>query len=487
MGWTETIGRMLGASPRAVEATGLGAAGDTIDPDDDLFRRITGSGRNLDPINLAKAQAISLKLWRENAMAHRLTEMIVDFVVGNGLTYEAADDRVAPVIDRFWFDPRMDLVAKHVDFVRDQSLYGELAFRVFENPASGRIRLGFVPSGRIDAVRLSPDDALVDETLVLRPSVGGDLVSLPIVTFDDETDPASPTWSGEAFYFAVNRVTGQSRGTPDMLAIADYVDGYDQLLFNALERSGLLNAFVWDVTLRGADKAAIDERARELAPPAPGSVRVHNDAETWQAVSPDLGSGDITAIGREVKNMGLGGAGVPEAWFASGDAANRATLAEQGDPTYRMLTRRQLLVRRQWEKTFRFVAERAKAAGQLPANADTEVRVSMPDPSTKDTKGIASALPQLANALVAAVGEELISVESSRKVFISIASLLGVELDADEEAERIAEEAAAKPEPAGPSDPFAGLLDQLDALDSLPTQPSATPADPELVTPDAEG
>lgn len=473
MGWTETIGRMLGATPRTVEA--VMPAGDTIDPDDDLFRRITGTGRNLDPIALERAQRIALKLWRENAMAHRLTEMIVDFVVGDGLTYDAADDRVTPIIDRFWTDPRSELVSRHIDFVRDQSLAGELAFRVFENPLSGRVRLGYVPSSRIGGVRLSPDDVLVDQSLVLRSTIADAETILPIVTYEDE-DVAVPRWTGEAFYFAVNRVTGQERGTPDLLAIADYVDGYDQLLFNALERSGLLNAFVWDVTLRGADQTVINDRARDLAsPPPPGSVRVHNDSETWAAVSPQLGAGDLTAIGREVKNMGLGGAGVPEAWFANGDAANRATLAEQGDPTYRMLARRQLLVRRQWEKVFRFVAERAKAAGQLPANADTEVRVSMPDPSTKDTKGIAAALPGLTNALTAAVSEELISTESSRRVFLSITSLLGVELDPDEEAERIAEESAAAPTPARPGDPFADLLGQLDATPTAGVAPAMPP------------
>ena len=489
MGWTETIGRMLGATPRVVEATTIGSrivpSGDTIDPDEDLYRRITGTGRNLNPIALARAQAISLKLWRENAMAHRLTEMIVDFVIGDGLTYEAASDKVTPILDRFWSDPRMDLATRHMDFVRDQSIAGELAFRVFENPVSGRVRLGFLTPGRIDDVMLDPDDALADRTLVLRPIGGGGLMSLPIVTFDDETDPANPIWGGEAFYFGVNRLTGQGRGTPDLLAIADYVDGYDQLLFNALERSGLLNAFVWDVTLKGADKAMITERAADLAsPPAPGSVRVHNDGETWAAVSPDLGSGDLTAIGREVKNMGLGGAGVPEAWFANGDSANRATLAEQGDPTYRMLTRRQLLVRRQWEKILRFVAERAKAAGQVPANADTEVRVSMPDPSTKDTKGIAAALPALANAIVAAVGEDLISTESGRKVFLSIASLLGVELDPDEETERIAAEAEAKPTPPPPGDPFAGLIDQLGRVPTAPGKPAPSAPMPDM--PDGE-
>lgn len=468
MSWTETIARMMGATPRAVEA--VTPAGGTVDPDDDLYRRITGTGRDLNPIALKRAQAISLKLWRENAMAHRLVEMIVDFVVGGGITYEAADDRVTPILDRFWQDPRMDLPLKHIDFVRDQSLYGELALRWYENPLSGRGRLGFVTSGRIVDVKLDLDDALVDRELILSGTGGGEVIPLRLVTLDDETDPANPTWVGEAFYFAVNRITGQTRGTPDLLAIADYVDGYDQLIFNALERSGLLNAFVWDVTLKNADDAKIVEwTRRHSAPPPPGSVRAHNESEVWTPLAPDLRSADVVAIGREVKNMGLGGAGVPEGWFANGDNSNRAALSEQDAPTYRMLARRQLLVKRQWERVFRFVAERAKAHGQLASGTDTEVRVSTPDPSAKDTKGIAAALPQLANALVAAIGEDMISKESSRKVFVSIASQLGVELDADTEAERIAAEKEAEPEPT--ADPFAGI--DMTGGSSLPPVPPA--------------
>ena len=61
------------------------------------------------------------------------------------------------------------------------------------------------------------------------------------------------------------------------------------------------------------------------------------------------------------------------------------------------------------------------------------------------------------------MGEEMIWTESSRRLFVQVASLLGVELDADEEADRIEEEKAEAEaeQPPMPADPFAGLA--LDA------------------------
>jgi hypothetical protein len=464
---TETIARMMGA--RAVEAAPMiglevaPAAGYRIDPDDDLFRRITGVGRDLVPLALVKAQAISLKLWRENAMAHRLTEMIVDFVVGDGITFTAADDRVKDVLDEFWNDPRMDLALRHIDWVRDQSIYGELALRGYVNEQSGRARLGYLVSGRIDEVELNGEDALTDKTLWLRPLMGATRIGLPIVTWNDD-DPLHPLWEGDAFYFPVNRITGQTRGTPDLLAIADYVDGYDQLLFNALERSGFLNAFVWDVTLKGQTPDQITAWLQKNGvAPAPGSVRAHNEAESWEAKSPSLGSADVVTIGREVKNMGLGGAGVPEGWFANGDNSNRAALSEQDAPTYRMLARRQLLTRHQWEKVLRWVVEMAKQHGRLPANVDTDLTVNMPDPSVKDVKGISTALPQVANALTAAIAEDLIDTKSARRVFLSVAGQMGVELDEETVEQAIEDAKAEKAAETPPPDPFADVTAEIDA------------------------
>jgi hypothetical protein len=132
---------------------------------------------------------------------------------------------------------------------------------------------------------------------------------------------------------------------------------------------------------------------------------------------------------------------VPEGWFADGDSANRATLAAQGDPTYRMLTARQRLVGSVFEDIAQYVIAKAIEAGRLPKGVDRTVTVTLPDPSVEDTKGIAAALPQLMGALSAAKDSKFISEDSARKVFLSIAGQLGIELEPEKELEMIEEEA----------------------------------------------
>lgn len=427
---------------------GAGALGDTIDHDEDLYRRITGNRRDLNPVAQDRAREVSLYLWRQNPMARRLVEMMVDFVVGDGITVGALDETVAEVLDEFWTDPHTRWDERHPEFVREQILSGELAFRVNEAEAGGRVRMGFIDPVRIADVRKDPEDALVDDILLLRPRDGGmQPEPVQLVRFDDVTDPGTPSYPGDAIYTAINRPLSAHRGTPDLLALADWVDGYDQILWNIVDRSAFQNAFVWDVTLDGADSAVVDAWVRDHgAAPKPGTIRAHNEKETWDAVSPDLGADQIEPVSRLVKNFILGGAGVPEGWFADGDSTNRATLSEQGDPTYRMLQRRQREVKGWLTLILDVVVDRAIRAGRLPKGVDRTVIVDIPEPSSKDIAKLSTALGQIATALMNAVAEKQISRESARKVFLSMVSMLGIELDPDEEADRIEEEQAQQAE-----------------------------------------
>lgn len=439
----QVVGFFFPGLVEAKIAEAIPPEGDTIDPDDNVFRRLSGTSRSLSQVEMDRAQAIALYLWRRNPMAKRLTEMLADFVVGDGITFEADDPDVQDVLDEFWHDPKMQLHLRHRDLVRDQSLYGEQAWEVVTNETSGRVRLRFIDSDRIRGIRINSENALEDSAIVLKPkNVGDPDVILPMVTFDDETDPTSPVWTGNGFYFGVNRVTGQGRGVPDLLALADFVDGYDQLLFNALERSGLINAFVWDVTLTGSTETQVTEWAQKHGTaPAPGSVRVHNDKEIWGVNAPTLGNADLMALGRPIKNMALGGFGAPEAWFAEGDSANRATLAAQGDPTYRMITSRQTVVGAAWTHVFGLVIAKAIEAGRLPMNVKRDFRVILPEPSSNDMGALATTVTGLATALAAAEEQKWVSKDTARAIFTTVVSGFGVEVDSKEEEAKLEDEA----------------------------------------------
>lgn len=415
---------------------GVDPAGGAVDDDEALYRRLSGGRRDLTPVAQDRAREVSLYLWRSNPLARRLVELGVDFVVGEGLTLSAADPRVHALVDAFWTDRAMRLDLRHRDLVRELALTGELGLRLYAptgaagGPAPGRARLGYVAPERIARVEPDPENALVDATLVLRPRQAGEgELALPIAR-PEEADPSAGRLAGEALYFAVNRTVGAGRGTPDLLALADWIDGYDQLLWNVIDRSALQNAFVWDVTVSGADEAEIGRwLAAHGAAPRPGTVRAHNEKEAWAAVAPALGASEVETTSRLVKNLILGGAGLPEAWFADGDAANRATLVGQMAPTYKMLAARQRYVRYAFEDVLAWVVDTALAAGQLPTDVDPTVRVDMPEPSEADAAGIASALPELVPAIRGAMEGRLIDEANGRRLFLSVAGQLGVDLD----------------------------------------------------------
>jgi hypothetical protein len=446
-----------------------------VDQDDALYRRVTDTRRDLNPVTHRRAQDISLFLWRQNPMAKRVVEMIADFVVGaDGLRFEAESDKVQRVIEDFWGDPVTNLADRFRDLVRDESIFGELALRRAVNDASGHSRLGLIDGFRIKDITLNKDNALIDDVMTLwTVEQGGQDEALKIVNWVDED---GGSWQGDAHFFAINRVTGQKRGTPDLFAIADFIDGWDQLLFNALERSSLINAFVFDVSLQGADDAGVQSwLSQHGEAPRPGSVRVHNEKEVWNALAPQLGSQDVMTIGRAIKNAALGGAGMPEAWFAEGDSANRSTLAEQGDPTYRMLQSRQQHVKTVARTLVGTALQSQMGKGLREARTKggavirPAFRVIAPDLSSKDTSRLSAALPQVSAALSTAIQEQWIDRESSRSVFISMVNQLGVELDYDDVTAKVeAEQAKAKAEAdKTAADQGAGAQAAADALDAL--------------------
>lgn len=453
---------------------GVPLAGDYGEMDEEGFRRITSSRRDLNPLALERAQAVSFKLWRENPMARRIIEMIVDFVVGDGLRIEAPDERVLQVVEaEFWNDRSLRLDLRHRGFVRDLSINGEIAFRGFVNDTIGRTRIGYIDPARIKDVRKHPDNLLIDHSIVLRGPLAAADVEVLIVNVD-ESDPSAPQLVGDAFYYGINRPTIAHRGTPDLLALADWIDGYDQTLWNLVERSGFQNAFIYDVTLDGASALEIDDWLRKHGnAPRPGTVRAHGSSEKWEAVSPALGAAETVPAARTIKNYALGGAGVPEAWFADGDSANRATLSAQGDPTYRMLTARQAEVRYVFEDILAWVVDRAIFHGRLPDGVDRTLRIITPEPSTKDLTAITGSLAQLTAAIEAAVEADLISKASARKVWLGLASQIGLELDPEEEEEAIAEEKKADEEADVPP----VRTPELDALTAIGLDPVA-PARP---------
>ena len=214
-----------------------------------------------------------------------------------------------------------------------------------------------------------------------------------------------------------------------------------------------LCAFVWDVTVTGAKPEEVAERAAKVTAPAPGSVRVHNESESWAALAPELGGRDLGETSRLFRNHLLGGLAIPEHWFGGGGDVNRATAAEMGDPAFKTLKVRQRL----WSEILRRAAEYALARrldpeGRIwpdPADPELAVSVEWPEMVVADASRHASALAQTAGAVGLAIDRGLLTEATALRILAAVAGRLGVELDVGAELEAAREEAAGRAEADG--------------------------------------
>lgn len=423
------------------------AAGQTVDADDAMWNPLTGdASRNLTPLSQQRMQDTAVYLWDANLIANRIVELPLVYVLGEGVKLVAGDKDLQGVLDAFWSHPINAMNYMLPKKVRELSLFGEQAWPAYVNSFSGAVQLGYIDPGRIMEVVVDPDNPSQAIGLVVGTGRIGEerryrvIINGPEVLFTQRTQQLRESFiDGDCFYFTVNTLTTTRRGRSDLRAPADWLDAYDQFLFGEMERSNFLRAFVWDVTISGADEAAIKERAKQIKAPSPGSVRVHNESEVWKAETPGLQAGDSSEAARLFRNHSLGGATIPEHWFGGGGDVNRAVGAEMGAPTYKVFSMRQREVGYMLETVGRFAIRQ-----HLIVTGDGEpdwndprlvVKAVFPEMVPSDTTKYASALGQVAGACVTAMDGGMIGKEAAVNLLGTVAGRLGYELDPQKEIE----------------------------------------------------
>jgi hypothetical protein len=409
--------------------------GGGIDADEHLYRKLTGNiSKDLSPIKQERVLQIAYHLYDTNPLAHRICELTKDFVVGEGITYEAKDIRVKQLLDEFWNDPVNLWDLKQHQKALELGLYGEQCYTVAVNEYDGRVRLGYIDPLQIDEVITDPDNCEIITGIKLKGTADRPGRTLSVVQLDE--DPQSDTYGylvGECFFFKVNSVSNSSRGRSDLLSLADWLSGYDEFLFNRLDRAALINAFVWDITLKGLTQEEIERWLQNTPPPKPGSIRAHNENVQYQAVVPKLEAHDATNEARMMRNHILGGAGFPEHWFAEGGNVNRATAAEMSEPTIKRLSTRQRYFRYMLEHIFRFCIDQALIHRRLPREAELEFSVIMPEISLKDISALTASLKRVSDALQVAEDQGWVSRRTAARLFGVLAARLGVDIDVERE------------------------------------------------------
>lgn len=443
------------------------------------MRRLTSTAKKKDPPQHERDKMLKLAawLWDRNPIAARVIRRAVNYVLGEGIEVvarhkdEKMRDDIQKIIDDFWFDHRNQMDERVLRWALAWRAYGELALRVAVNPLTGKVRVAYISPEMIVDVKPEQNDIEHIESLVLRKTkkggqgatdveLPGKTVTLPIVRVYEgvpvqSEDPAEARvpghMYGEALYFPANTLPDMVQGRSDLWAIADVIDAYDQFIWTRLERQAMLLAFVWSVQLQGATQDDIDKWIKKNSgTPKPGSVQVHNEKVTWNAVAPSMGSGEALAESDLLLNYISTSQGMPGMWFGREQDPNRANGENLTGPTLKDLTCLQREFRRLIDELIWFVLDSAKQSGRLPEDLDirTAFQVQMPDLHEKDMSRTAQTLGTLAAALSAAREGELVDLATSQEVFLLALSPTGIEVDIAEVRKRIEEEKAEKEEKA---------------------------------------
>jgi hypothetical protein len=479
------------------------AAGTTIDADDDAWRPLGRDlHRDLAPMTQTRMRELAVYLWESNRLANRLVELPLAYLLAEGVSLTADDPEAADWLRTFWLDPINRLDRKLEPKMRALALFGEQCWPVFVNEVSGAVRLGYLDPALIDKVITDPENGEQPIVVVARRLAGlsrkpsacaagsgsgasarGDRRLYRVVLGGDEDDLfpegsgarklRDAATDGDCFYFRINDLPNSRHGRSDLLSAIDWADVYERMLFGEADRATVIRSAVWDVTLKGATAEQVQARAGEIDTPRPLSVRVHNDAEEWQALTPQLGAGDASDAARLIRTHILGGSTIPEHWYGSGGDVNRATAGEMGEPAEKVLTLRQ----NWWKGTLADVAvyvlrKRLEAAGRDPANVLADPawrpRVVFPELVAKDTTKYAAALAQIASACVILIDRGLLSEETALSLIAAVAGRLGVAIDAKEELEKARNAAEERAAAQAESDAFTLPPDDPDADDAPP-------------------
>lgn len=464
------------------EEIGLGIAAYPyqIDPDDHLYRRLSQATRELPSVIAERARFLSWTLYESNPLAHGIIETIKDWVVGKGFSATSADPEVQRVIDRHWNDPVNNWQLRQGDRVRDLSIYGEAVYVTFVNKANGNVRLGSIDPQLVRQVYTDPENPEVIHTLIVNPRRG---VGTSAVLSDNDRyyrvihvdeNPGSSTfgylvgaadtdrfrppgskrsfrYNGSCFYFRINSVTGAVRGRPDLMPVIDWLDAYDQILFNFVDRTLLMNCFVWDVTLTNATDAQVLAWAQKHQQiPRPGTVNVHNENEKWEAVSPSIVRAEFEIQQKTLKSQILSFMGLPPHWFGE-EPPSRASQSGSGDsPAVVRLSSRQLLFVSFLRQILQFSVDQAviakdldkpkKAAGDK-SSPDSPARhifsIAAPEMSGKDLSQSATSMMNVAQALVIGINASVIDVPEAQRIFSIIAGELGADINLDSMIQRM--------------------------------------------------
>lgn len=405
----ERIGEAT-AQQRWATGAGVGAV-DPIDPGSDhIGYRLVGAGgpREVPERTREQARTDSVAAYRANPLGRAIIDTYVAFCVGDsGLTLNCSSDQVRPFAESFWTDPRNMLPNGQELMLRTWLLMGEQLQEMMAAQLTGVCRRSPIDTTRIVEVTLEAGNPLWPEKVWLRVP-GLDPISRDVVAVRD----VDGLRGGEVMFWpAFRTLETDTRGFPFLGPVLDWLDSYDNIMSNLIDRTALARYMVWDVTVEGDPEKTAGIRAdiEKKGAPRSGSVNVHNDKVTWEAKSSEAGSYEDSNTVKTSMTSIAAGSGLSKVWLAEPEDANRATSLTMAEPVRRRIGS----VQNQWlanvQEMVRFAVDQAVRARRIPEMVEISgaggVPVMVPAASTITITG-----PEIAAADAKVTAEVLFRV-----------------------------------------------------------------------------
>jgi ADP-ribosyltransferase exoenzyme len=371
--------RALEATPEQIAASGAATGAWGVDPvDGDAGWSPLGAfNREVPGFTLEKARANSVAAYRLNPLARAIIDTYVSFCVGDvGVSYICTNPDVSEIVKEFWEDPANDLDGIQEMLLRDLLIMGELALELMTGPVSGVVRFKPVIVGSIQRISLLNGNPMTPNQLHFQAA--GENVTRPPLDVLRINDASGLREGNAVFWRPWRTLTSDIHSVPFLTPVLDWMDSYDTVLSNLIDRTSLARYLVWDVTVQGGQDAVDNfiQARGGTGIPRSGTVEVHNESVTWEPKTVSTGAQEDSIANQSVMTLIAGGTGLAKTWLAEPEGANRATSHSMAEP----VRRRVQGVQKQWlgyiRELVRYVVDQAVMAGRLPAT------VAATDPKT---------------------------------------------------------------------------------------------------------
>lgn len=436
------------------------------DPDSHayLYRQLTTAGRidrKLTPVDQAELQRIASWLYKANPIAAGVVNLIKNYVIGGGFTFQAKNEKIKEALAEHWLDPDNAWNIRQGDRMRDLLIFGEEILPNFVDPVTGHTKLAYIDPATVKEIIPHPQNISVPVKVVLNAEIAGKESEYFVVRKDEDGKLSQNMFSydekgekvyrykgkntkgklvGTCFYSGLNQMMSSTRGYSPLLSSVDWLDAYDRFLFTRVENRAVMDKWVLEAICKGMTPKQIQKFLNTIPTGGKaGQVVGHDGKVELKVLSPNLRASDAKEDAKMVRGMFLSGLVIPEFWlFGQAEDVNKASAIAQGAPTMMELSALQAYRKYCIWFILQFHLDQIDIFSmgnrfREIKDEEREFEVIVPPINVEDLSEKAETVTKVTNFLAVAEMQSWIDKKQAAMIFAEVASTLGQEVKVAED------------------------------------------------------